>query len=60
MLEHETKYNILYKLENKLKSNESNLKNKSDDEGNESKCGDVPSIFDSKINVPFVSTFFLL
>lgn len=60
MLEHETKYNILYKLENKLKSNESNLKNKSDDEGNESKCGDVPSIFDNKINVPFVSTIFLL
>lgn len=49
----------MYKLENKLKSNESNLKNKSDDEGNESKCGDVPSIFDHKINVPFVSTTLL-
>lgn len=55
MLEHETKYNTIYKLENKLKSLENQSRSRSEDDGNECKSIDFLSKIDSKINVPHVS-----
>jgi len=55
VLEQETKYNILYKLENKLKSSETQSRSRSEDEGNESKSVDALPKVENKINVPFVS-----
>lgn len=59
VLEHETKYNTLYKLENKLKSLEHQSRSRSEDDGNECKSIDVLLKIDSKINVPYVSVAFI-
>lgn len=55
VLEHETKYNTIYKLENKLKSLEHQMRSRSEDDGNECKSIDVLPKLDTKINVPHVS-----
>lgn len=55
VLEHETKYNTIYKLENKLKSLEHQTRSRSEDDGNECKSIDVLPKIDCKINVPHVS-----
>lgn len=56
VLEHETKYNTLSKLESKLRSIEHQARSKSDDDSNEVKIIDSMQKHDgSKINVPFVS-----
>lgn len=67
VLEHETKYNTIYKLENKLKSLEHQSRSRSEDDGNECKSIDVLPKIDININVPHVSflvgfflSFFLL
>lgn len=55
VLEHETKYNTLYKLENKLKSIENQSRSRSEDDGNDCKSIDALLKTENKIIVPFVS-----
>jgi hypothetical protein len=58
VLEHETKYNTLYKLENRLKSLEQQSRSKSEDDGS-SECKIIDALIrnEIKINVPYVSNF---
>lgn len=55
VLEHETKYNTLSKIENRTKSFDHQSRSRSEDEGNESKIVEVVPKSDNKINVPHVS-----
>lgn len=56
VLEHETKYHTLYKIENKLKSIEHPVRSKSEDD-TQSECKIIDALIrnETKINVPYVS-----